>query len=429
MIRFKTVFCVLLFTISSVTTAIAQYYNPDDLFGANNTNSPYSRYGFGELSNQGFANARGMGGVAYGLRDKYHINPVNPASYTTVDSLTFLMEAGVSIQNTNFNDGNTRVNVGNSSFDYAAVQFRLHRRIGMTLGLLPFSNVSYNFNRTYETSDESSTSYNVNYVGDGGYRQVFVGLGVKVFQNLSVGANVSYLWGETKRRRAVDLGLGSQAHNYKETTLLKINDYKLDFGAQYTHTFNSKNVMTVGVVFSPGRDLNATTTIKRVTSVTDTKDSIATYEIPVSYGAGISYTHNRRLTLGVDYSLQKWGGATFMNKKNAFYDRTKVAVGLEYLPNYNGTSYFSHIRYRVGAYYSLPYYKAEENGEAFRAAKEFGVTAGLSLPIPKSLSQVNLAAQYIKVSGQRSNMVDEQYLKLSIGVTFNERWFFKRKVN
>ncbi|MCD7898452.1 MAG: hypothetical protein LUH22_00825 [Bacteroides sp.] len=426
MTRFKQIFCVLLFTISPMVVAIAQY-NPDDYFGSNNTNSPYSRYGFGELANQGFANTRGMGGVAYGVRDRYHINPVNPASYTTVDSLTFLMEAGVSLQNTNFNDGNTRVNVGNSSFDYAAVQFRLHRRLGITLGLLPFSNVSYNFSRSYEASDESSTPYSVAYTGDGGYRQVFLGLGFKVFNNLSIGANVSYLWGETKKRRYVYLN--STSYSFVETSFLKVNDYKLDFGVQYTHTFNPKNVMTIGAVFSPGKELNNTTTIKRVASVTDTKDSIATYEIPMSYGAGITYTYDRKLTLGVDYTFQKWGESTFMNQKNAFYDRTKVAVGLEYLPDYNGTSYFSHIKYRVGAYYSLPYYKAQENGETFRAAKEYGITAGLSLPVPKSLSRVNLAAQYIKVSGQRTNMVDEQYFKLSIGVTFNERWFFKRKVN
>lgn len=430
MIKLKQIICVLLFTILPMATAIAQY-NPDNYFGSNNTNSPYTRYGFGELSNQGFANTRSMGGVAYGVRDRYHINPVNPASYTTVDSLSFLMEAGVSIQNTNFNDGKTKMNAGNSSFDYAAMQFRLHPRVAMTLGLIPFSNVSYNTSQSYEAGEEGSdheSPYSVSYMGDGGLRQVFLGVGVKLFNNLSIGANASYLWGEIKRNRTVQV-YQTNSYYYQELTLMNVKDYKLDFGVQYTHKFNTKNVLTVGAVFSPGKDLDTKTTITKTASGVDVKDSVATYQLPMSFGVGFAYTYNHRWTLGVDYSLQKWGESTFMNEKNAFCDRSKIAVGLEYLPNYNGNSFFSHIKYRVGAYYSLPYYKAKEEGQSYRAAKEYGVTAGLTLPIPKSMSKVSLAAQYIKVSGQKQNMVDEQYLRLSIGVTFNERWFFKRKVN
>ena len=67
----------------------------------NNTNSPYTRYGYGQLSEQGSSNSRAMGGIAYGLRDKYQTNFANPASYTAVDSLTFIFDGAVSLQNTN----------------------------------------------------------------------------------------------------------------------------------------------------------------------------------------------------------------------------------------------------------------------------------------------------------------------------------------
>ena len=32
----------------------------------NNTNSPYTRYGYGQLADQGSGNSKAMGGVAYG---------------------------------------------------------------------------------------------------------------------------------------------------------------------------------------------------------------------------------------------------------------------------------------------------------------------------------------------------------------------------
>ena len=61
------------------------------------SNSPYTRYGFGELSDQHFGNSKAMGGIAYGLRNGFQVNAANPASYTAIDSLTFIFDAGLSL--------------------------------------------------------------------------------------------------------------------------------------------------------------------------------------------------------------------------------------------------------------------------------------------------------------------------------------------
>ncbi|KAA6306858.1 hypothetical protein EZS27_041477, partial [termite gut metagenome] len=63
------------------------------------------------------------------------------------------------------------------------------------------------------------------------------------------------------------------------------------------------------------------------------------------------------------------------------------------------------------------------------AAKEYGVTGGIALPMPRTHSVLTISAQYIRVNGQNTYALDENYLKLNIGLTFNERWFFKRKVD
>ena len=81
MTRFRQTLLVLLLTILS-GAMVAQ----------NNTNSPYTRYGYGQLADQGSGNSKAMGGIAYGLRDRYQTNFANPASYTAVDSLTFMFE-------------------------------------------------------------------------------------------------------------------------------------------------------------------------------------------------------------------------------------------------------------------------------------------------------------------------------------------------
>lgn len=197
----------------------------------NNTNSPYTRYGYGDLSPQTFGKSKGMGGVAYGLRDSYQVNAVNPASYTMVDSLTFLFDAGLSLQNTNLSDGKTKKNAGNSSFDYVAMQFRLHRRLGMTLGLLPYSNVGYSFTAT-DTSDPSNISYKT-YSGEGGFHQAFLGVGFKVLKNLSIGVNASYFWGDITRQDHVGFAEYQKYETWRVNNV-SVKDFKFDIGLQYT---------------------------------------------------------------------------------------------------------------------------------------------------------------------------------------------------
>ena len=89
-----------------------------------------------------------MGGIAYGLRNGLHINASNPASYSAVDSLTFILDAGMSLQNANFKEGNVKTNAKNSTFDYIAMQFRLVKGLGLTAGFLPYSTDRSSINNT-----------------------------------------------------------------------------------------------------------------------------------------------------------------------------------------------------------------------------------------------------------------------------------------
>ena len=105
----------------------------------NGINSPYSRYGFGMLSDRAMGFNKAMGGVAMGFRDGQIINAANPASYSAVDSLTALFDLGMSLHNGNYKMGNLQSNAKNSSFDYAAFHFRATKGIGVALGILPSS--------------------------------------------------------------------------------------------------------------------------------------------------------------------------------------------------------------------------------------------------------------------------------------------------
>lgn len=426
MAEYKRILCVLLCALLS-GLAMAQ----------NNTNSPYTRFGYGQLSDYTSTKSKAMGGTTYGMRDKYLINAANPASYSAVDSLTLLFDGGVTLQNANFSDGTTKLNAKNSSVDYIAMQLRLRRGLGLTIGLLPFSNVGYNIGTSY--SDNPANPYTLSYYGEGGLHQMFAGLGIKVIKNLSVGANISYLWGNINRSTKVIFADQTMYH-YIRSDYMSVRDVKFDLGAQYTYNFDRKNTLTLGAVFSPKRNLNndAYVTVQKyryddgevADVVTETIDEVAIFGIPNSFGAGFSYMYDNRLTIAGDVNLQKWSDVEYMSQK-AFCDYKKVAIGIEYLPSLISRNYLANVKYRLGAYYATPYYQVEdpETKESYRAAKEYGITAGVGLPIPRTRSFVTVSAQYVNVTGQRATMLDEKYLKLSIGITFNERWFFKRKVD
>lgn len=417
MVGSKQILCVLSFTILS-TLAVAQ----------NNTNSPYTRYGYGQLSDHNSAKNKAMGGVGYGIRDGLQMNLLNPASYSAVDSLTLLFEGGITLQNTNFSDGVNKLNAKNSSFDYVAMQLRLHRKLGMTLGLIPFSNVGYSLS---SLDSESETVTNLTtYSGDGGLSQLFLGLGFKVLPNLSIGANANYIWGDINR--VTQLAFADEHfYGYTEINHLSVTDFKVDFGVQYSHKFTKKHAATFGAVFTPGKKLNndASTTSYINNKNATVKDTTAVFGTPASFGAGVAYIFDNRLTVGVDYTLEKWSKAKYMDNPYAFNDRHKIALGMEILPSYTSRSYFSHIKYRLGAYYSKPYYKIKLNDTgSYGSAKEYGISAGIALPTVRR-SIVNLNVQYVRVDGVGANMLDENYLRIGIAITFNERAFFKRKVD
>ncbi len=114
--------------------------------------------------------------------------------------------------------------------------------------------------------------------------------------------------------------------------------------------------------------------IRELLSVT--RDTVVTCGIPITFGAGLTYVYDNRLTVGADVMFQNWSKVTYMNDERCVLRPwTKIAVGAEYLPNPMGRSYLSHVKYRLGAYYSKPYYKID----GMRAADEYGVTAGFGL--------------------------------------------------
>ena len=390
----------------------------------NGSNSPYSRYGIGLLSDQSLGVNRQMGGLGYGLYSSRYINILNPASFSQADTLTMLFEAGFSLQNVNFKEGNKRINAKNASFDYVAVQFRVCKNLGMSAGFLPYSTVGYSFSNT---SNDGTNEASVNsYTGTGGVYQPFIGLGWKPFKWLSVGVMGSYIYGDITHEVGINF---TNSTDRSRTYNVSMKSYKLDFGAQYTTKLGKKHDLTVGATYSLGHDMNAKAKITDVTSSSSVTDKIAnSFKLPHTYGIGFVYGYKGEWKFGADYTLQQWSSSSFFGIEKGI-DRNKVSVGAEYTPSRLSNNIFKMMSYRAGGYYAGPY--TEIKGQ--KGCEEYGVSAGISLPFfnnnnRNSHATLHLSGQFIHMEPKSAGMIAENYLRINLGITFNENWFMKLKV-
>ena len=411
------------------------------------TNSPYSRYGWGTLNDEALGFNKGMGGVALGMRSPDIINRQNPASYSEMDSLRFLFDIGISLQNCWMREGGTKLNAHNSTLDYAAAAFRFGKSIGFSIGLRPLTTIGYDFNASVEMPDidglgtKTTTS---TYVGSGGLHELYAGVGWQLVKPLSVGANVKYIWGDYDHSSAV---------TYSETTIQtlsrsykgNLNAFGLDLGAQYEYTYGKKDRFVAGITYGLGNKVNQKATFVNQQSNTtqgsnaDTTVVRNAFELPQSMGIGLSWRHDYQWTVGLDYTVQMWkdcrfptlqeqnGNTVYAVGKNSFQNRHRIAAGVEFIPNPRGMKVHDHICYRAGFAYSTPY--AKVNGG--NGPKSYLISAGAAIPIVNrytSHSVINVAAQWEHMQASSAGALKEDYLRLCLGITFSARWFEQWKV-
>jgi hypothetical protein len=391
--------------------------------------SPYSQYGIGLLADRTSGFSRGMNGAALGLRQGNIVNTLNPASYSAIDSLTMIFDLGVSGQATRFTEGATKVSAKTANLDYAVGSFRLLPKLGMAFGILPFSNIGYKYT-IKETIANSSTTTSVNYEGSGGLHQVFIGAGWRVFKPLSIGVNASFIWGNLTRTIAstATTDVKSMSRTYSSN----INSYGLEFGLQWHQPLGAKDRLTLGATFGLGHKLGADAVCKVDTFPQTVSNG---YALPMSYAAGLAWNHGQSLFIDADVSLQKWGkldypalndNGKYVMQNGLLKDRYQVRAGVDFVPNPMSPKFFQRVHYRIGGGFTTPYYKINNaNGP-----KEFSLSAGFGFPLQNSYnnrSVLNISAQWVRTSAV--DKIKENTFRINIGLTFNERWFAKWRID
>ncbi|MFW5831072.1 MAG: hypothetical protein ACOCVA_02390 [Prolixibacteraceae bacterium] len=399
----------------------------------NNTTSPYSRYGLGDLQPNSFGRTTAMGGASIAGRNSQQINMANPASYTAVDSLAFLFEFGVFGKFSNYSNDISSMNASDINFRYFALNFQFTNWLAASMGLLPFSDVGYNIEVNETVENTGNILYR--YYGVGSVSRAYFGLSVDPVKNVSVGANLNYLFGSLNRNSEGYSTESSDFYNIQKYERIRMSDFGLDFGVQATFPLKAEEHITIGAVLEAKPEYTAfySDLTQKTISATNASDvdtlnfqdeEKSSIILPLTYGLGVSYVKQNRLEINADYYHQNWANAKFFGSTNpVLTDLNKFALGAEWIPDkFSIGSYLNRIAYRAGLKYEKSYVQLNN-----QPINDFGISFGVGLPVYRSNSTINVSAEIGRRGTKENNLILENYAKLNLSVNLYDLWFIQRR--
>lgn len=396
-----------------------------------NTSSPYSYYGLGEIKFKGTQDARAMGGLTI-VGDSIHMNLMNPASYSRLKLTTFGI-GGTNNYN-NLSTGSDAEKAQRTTLDYIAVGLPIGK-FGVSFGLTPFSAVGY---RNEAITIEDGMEKTRLFLGNGTINRVFLGTSYRLTKSLSLGLDFSYNFGKINSQAVEFITDPSIQLGTREKNTSYIKGVSTNFGLLYSAPLNAKTSFYSSFTYSPEAKLtsenarNIATIIYNINgaeliagqediAVNDTKLIIPR---KLSFGAGIG--NSKKWLIGSEVSFSE--NSKLVNRFDdindvAFENATKISVGGFYIPKYDSfTSYLSRVVYRAG-------FRMENTGLVLNneSIKDYGMNFGFGLPV--GASSINLGFEFGKKGTTANGLIEENYFNVSVGLSLNDVWFKKRKID
>ena len=417
------------------------------LFCSAQLNSPYSRYGVGNVVSQANIGNRGIGGISAAYTDPTSINSINPASYS--DLVYSTLDIGLEYDALNLKS-KTPQGIFKSKdgiIPYLEFGFPVLRgnkkaekhkiSLGMAFGLKPITRINYKIGSSSYSTDSSLSSYQ----GTGGINEAFVGAGIR-FKNFSIGFNTGYLFGE--KTYDTRLSFNNDSLNYYKThygSQTRFGGMFLDAGMQYVIKINKRSALTLGAyetlqkkyggskndlleTFNYNVQTLAPQSIDTISYIAGQKGKV---QIPATFGGGISFA-NEHLLVGADYETTQWSNYSFFGQKDFVKNSWIGKFGIQYLPASSGNGgYFNFVKYRAGFSFGQDYIDVE-NSLPF-----YTVSVGGSFPLKlkrsfydNQYSVMNFTFEYGN-RGNNNNNLTENIYKVSLGFSLSDIWFLRQK--
>ncbi|MCY1633317.1 outer membrane protein transport protein [Marinifilum sp. D737] len=391
-----------------------------DLKAQNNTSSPYSYYGYGELMTHDIVNSTGMASLSYSDGSVLNIN--NPAALSQLDSLKFIFQFGMSAKFSRLKQGNDDDTFNDLNFSKLAFGFKAAPGYGVAVSLVPYTSLGYDI--TNVEFIEGGTDYVVRSLkGTGGLNQLVLSNGFQLTKNLSLGVNGIYIFGNNSRDESI-LPQGGTASTYLNTSKLISSGLNFNVGAQYQFNFKDNSIV-LGMKYQPKIGIRAKREVEVVNlgtiSYKDTRHG--RYEVPEILGLSLGVNKGKQLWFGADYLLEKWSETKKFEKENQLVDRNKFSFATIYKANDGyATKFFKKLTYRFGAFYDTGYMEVRDERITTR-----GFSFGVGMPLARGKGMINMSFEFGQMGLTANNLVREDYGKINIELNLFENWFIKRK--
>lgn len=434
--KIEKVFLIVVFLIIGICS-----YAQSGTYGAY---SPYSIYGIGEISKQGTAYNKSMGGVGIASRNKRYINYLNPAAVTARDSLSFMADFGLSQKNTLFTQNDIRSAKNTFNVYNFVMSFPIYKSSAFMVGITPFSDVGYDFSSVETNSDIIGNTGNVTYdsYGTGSIYQIFASAGATFWKRFSVGAEVLFLFGNIDKVTNMNFADNSY-RSLNSGNDLTVRGVTGKFGLQYEQKLASNVSMVFGATYRMKSKMRGYSTDYKYavqSSVTDTlrhnvgvlKDEGMNFGDEL--GLGLSIKSGDKWCAEFDYVRSDWRSSG-MDKAPGFSSVGKSSftssvsqsfrAGFEIVPNRNDIRYYlRRCAYRAGVYYDQSYYRLDG-----KDVNTIGITLGVTLPVFRWYNGISLGVDLGQRGNKNDGMIRERYAMFVVGFNIHDIWFQKPRYN
>ncbi len=384
-----------------------------------------------------------MGGIGM-FADSIHVNLKNPAALSKMGvqfgedfgntTYTFgLSHKRLSLENNTESQSNSVTNL-----EYLSVAMAIKKGFGISFGVLPYSSVGYNL-VSESTNDNGALVTNI-FEGDGGLNKVYFSGGYEFVKNLSVGVSASFIFGTLNYDRIQSIENVQLGTFDKRTS--KVNGMDFNYALNYNPTVNDKYNIFASVRVNTQANLTSknekvtgslsTTTGQDIEVINVDLDAVnlrnTELKIPTTTTLGLGIGEHRKWFLGAEYSFQGLSSFSndFIDVDNLEYeDASSFAFGGFYIPDHSAFSgYYKQITYRAGL-------RMDQTGMTInnKEISNFGITFGFGLPMRGSFSNLNLGFEVGKRGTTAADLIRESYFKFNLGLSLNDIWFRKRRIN
>ncbi len=401
-------------------------------------NSPYSRYGLGDvLPDQNILN-RSMGGLAIPYNDLQSVNFVNPASYAYLRVTTLDIGLEYSARTLHAQDPPAKFKTQYLIPTYFQLGLPLKKKgyWGLNIGLRPMTRINYNLSTRTRIPGIDSVLYN--YSGNGGSYQAYLGTGFGN-KNLSFGINAGYLFGNKEYSTKVIFINDTVPYlksNSSDTT--RFGGIFVNAGVLYRVELSRNTYLRLGATGSIQNTLAATKDIARSTfdfgstsgiiiidSVFKANDQKGEITYPGSVGFGFMFEREDKWMFGAEINNTFWSNYRYFGQPDALRNSWTARIGGQIIPDINSKSYWPRVVYRAGVSFGPDYIDVGKN------LNQYLFSFGAGFPIRRTFysnqyTTINTAFE-IGARGNKNNTVSETLFKISVGVNLSDIWFNPRK--